>query len=574
MKKQSVPYIFVAIVIIIALVVIVLGNYIDKHTPSKKMVSNSELMEMYGLNHNGAIDSDKQAAIILSNHLIENQAMIEDGVVYLEYHFVKDILNDKFYWDNNENLLLYTLPKDIVKVNVGSNTYEVTKTQNQVDYQIVKTNGTDVYIAMEFVELYTDMEGDYYQNPSRVVINNIWNTEVDTATANNSAKLRKSPKIKADILYSIKDKTEVTITETKGKWSYVYTKDGHFGYIQNSDLKNQTKKTLTSDFVYPDYTSNQMTGKVNLSWQVVTNQAANNQLVGLVTNANGLNVVAPQWYRLSDDEGNMTSFADANYVAVAHRMGLKVWAVVDDQSEKSNNANVFPYTSKREKLVNQLVADAIQYNIDGINVDFEYIRPENADDYIQFIRELSVKCRMNGIVLSVDDKVPEASNEYYNLKAQGEVVDYVVIMGYDEHWGTDSGAGSVASLSWVTDGIIKTIADVDSSKVILAIPFYTRMWVEDLSGNLTEVQTIDMVTAQTTFASWGVEPAWLDDCGQNYAEYTDDANAKTYRMWLEDATSIEKKLSLIGQYNLGGVASWRLGFESSDIWNTIIKYIN
>ena len=574
MKKQSIPYIFVAIVIIIALVVIVLGNYIDKHTPSKKMVSKSELMEMYGLNHNGAIDSDKQAAIILSNHLIENQAMIEDGVVYLEYHFVKDILNDKFYWDNNENLLLYTLPKDIVKANVGSNTYEVTKTQNQADYRIVKTNGTDVYIAMEFVKLYTDMEGDYYENPSRVVINNTWNTEVDIATANNSVKLRKSPKIKADILHSIKDKTEVTITETKGKWSYVYTKDGHFGYIQNSDLKNQTKKTLTSDFVYPDYTSNQMTGKVNLSWQVVTNQAANNQLVGLVTNANGLNVVAPQWYRLSDDEGNMTSFADANYVAVAHRMGLKVWAVVDDQSEKSNNANVFPYTSKREKLVNQLVADAIQYNIDGINVDFEYIRPENADDYIQFIRELSVKCRMNGIVLSVDDKVPEASNEYYNLKAQGEVVDYVVIMGYDEHWGTDSGAGSVASLSWVTDGIIKTIADVDSSKVILAIPFYTRMWVEDLSGNLTEVQTIDLVTAQTTFASWGVEPAWLDDCGQNYAEYTDDANAKTYRMWLEDATSIEKKLSLIGQYNLGGVASWRLGFESSDIWNTIIKYIN
>ena len=366
MKKQSIPYIFVAIVIIIALVVIVLGNYIDKHTPSKKMVSKSELMEMYGLNHNGAIDSDKQAAIILSNHLIENQAMIEDGVVYLEYHFVKDILNDKFYWDNNENLLLYTLPKDIVKVNVGSNTYEVTKTQNQVDYQIVKTNGTDVYIAMEFVKLYTDMEGDYYENPSRVVINNTWNTEVDIATANNSVKLRKSPKIKADILHSIKDKTEVTITETKGKWSYVYTKDGHFGYIQNSDLKNQTKKTLTSDFVYPDYTSNQMTGKVNLSWQVVTNQAANNQLVGLVTNANGLNVVAPQWYRLSDDEGNMTSFADANYVAVAHRMGLKVWAVVDDQSEKSNNANVFPYTSKREKLVNQLVADAIQYNIDGI----------------------------------------------------------------------------------------------------------------------------------------------------------------------------------------------------------------
>ena len=570
MKKQSIPYIFVAIVIIIALVVIVLGNYIDKHTPSKKMVSKSELMEMYGLNHNGAIDSDKQAAIILSNHLIENQAMIEDGVVYLEYHFVKDILNDKFYWDNNENLLLYTLPKDIVKVNVGSNTYEVTKTQNQVDYQIVKTNGTDVYIAMEFVKLYTDMEGDYYENPSRVVINNTWNTEVDIATANNSVKLRKSPKIKADILHSIKDKTEVTITETKGKWSYVYTKDGHFGYIQNSDLKNQTKKTLTSDFVYPDYTSNQMTGKVNLSWQVVTNQAANNQLVGLVTNANGLNVVAPQWYRLSDDEGNMTSFADANYVAVAHRMGLKVWAVVDDQSEKSNNANVFPYTSKREKLVNQLVADAIQYNIDGINVDFEYIRPENADDYIQFIRELSVKCRMNGIVLSVDDKVPEASNEYYNLKAQGEVVDYVVIMGYDEHYAGSSEAGSVASLDYVTYGIEEALKEVPASKLINGVPFYSRVWKTTNEGVTSEAYGMNEV--QKFITNHNMEVEWNGAVGQNYAEsHEDDA---TYQIWVEDAESIEKKLEVMEAHDITGVAEWCLGMESEETWEVIEAYMN
>ncbi len=573
-KKQSVPYIFVAIVIIIAIIVIVVGNYIDKHTPSKKMVSNNELMDIYGFNNDSQIDKDKQAAIILSNQLIENRALVEDGVVYLEYHFVKSALNDKFYWDNHENILLYTLPKDIVKTTVGSNTYEVTKTQNQVDYQIVKTDGSNVYIAMEFVQLYTDMESSYYENPSRVVINHDWNTEIETATAGKSVKLRKSPKIKAEILYSLKDKSEVTITETKGKWSYVYTKDGHFGYVENSSLKNKGKKTLTSTFVQPEYTSNQMSGKVNLSWQVVTNNSANNQLVGLVTSANGLNVVAPQWYRLSDNEGNMTSFADANYVSIAHRMGLKVWAVVDDQSENSDNANVFPYTSKREKLINQLIADAIQYNIDGINVDFEYIKPENADDYIQFIRELSVKCRINGIILSVDNKVPEASNEYYNLKAQGEVVDYVVIMGYDEHWGTDSGAGSVASLSWITDGIAKTVADVDSSKVVLAIPFYTRFWIEDASGNLTDVQTVDMVTALSTVNRWNVESAWLDDCGQNYAEYTDDAEGKTYRVWLEDAASIEKKLGLIGQYNLGGVASWRLGFESNDIWNIIIKYVN
>lgn len=573
MKKRKSSFPYAAVIVVLLVLAIVAAIYISKYTPSKKFVTAAELMKIYGFENESDIDKDKQAAILLQNKLSDSRAMVEDGVVYLEYNFVKDELNDRFYWDNNENLLLYTLPTDIVKVSVGSNVYEVTKTENTVDYQIVKTNGNKVYIAMDFVSQYSDIKCAYYKNPSRVCITNKWNTDVDVAKISKSVKLRKKANIKADILYTSVKKHDVTITESKGKWSYVYTDDGHFGYVENSSLKGRTTKKLQSTFKEPEYTSKRLPGKVNLAWQAVNNTVANNQLVDLVTNTRGLNVVSPQWYRITDNDGNMSCYADSAYIQRAHLIGLQVWAAIDDQSDTSDNTQIFTYTSKREKIINQLIADAIQYDIDGINVDFEYIKPEIADDYIEFIRELSVKCRINGIILSVDDKIPVPGNLYYNLKAQGETVDYVIIMAYDEHWGVASGAGSVASLPWVTSGMQTVIESVDSTKVVLGIPFYTRLFKENVDGNVTDSQTIDMDTASKTLASNGVTPWWVDECGQNYGEYTNGAG-ETVRIWLEDSMSIEKKLELIGQDNLAGVAAWRLGYENKDIWNTIIKYVN
>lgn len=584
MKKRALPIVFAAAVVAIAIIVIVVSSIIEKKTPSKKHVSEEDLYKMYKLYdgytedeegvhfENAKKAEDNQVAIILQNELINDRAIIEGNVLYLNYDFVKDRINDRFYWDNNENILIYTTPTDVIKAQVGSQEYYVTKVKNTEEYTIVRTEGDKVYVALDFVKKYSNIEYGYFDNPKRLCITNEWNVTLDTAVLKKDVKIRTGKSIKDDIVYDCKEDTEIIVLESDKKWSEVITEDGCFGYVKNSSLSKKSTKTLTSDFMEPEYTNIAKEHTISMAWHMITTKAANNQLMDLITPAKGLNVIAPTWYRLSDNDGNMTSLADANYVTRAHLVGLEVWAMIDDQSSESDNRQIFPYTSKREKIINQLIANAIEYDIDGINVDFEYITSDIADDYIQFIRELSVKCRINGIVLSVDNKVPEESNSFYNLKAQGEVVDYVIIMGYDEHWGADSGSGSVASLPWVTKGVADAVQMVDSSKVINAIPFYTRIWSEDASGNVISCPSVDMNTAADTLANKGVTPVWVDNFGQNYGEYTEGETVT--RIWLEDNTSIEAKLKLIKEYNLAGVAAWRIGLENEDIWNTIIKYTN
>lgn len=568
MTKRTVQGLFAAILVILVISVIVVGNIVEKRTPSKKHISNGELLAIYGL---GEDDSDGQAAIILQDSLVEEKALVDNGQVYLEYSFVKANIDDKFYWDNNENVLIYTTPTDIIKADLGSGEYYVSKTKNETDYTIVKVIGSKTYIAMEYIMLYSNVEYSYYENPSRVCIKNEWNVTVNTATLKKGTKIRKSKSIKDDIIHSCDSDVEVTIIEKGSKWSDIMTEDGFFGYVQNASLTKESEKTLTNDYKAPEYTGISLGKTVSLAWHMVTSSAANAQLIDLVTPAKGLNVIAPTWYRLSDSEGNIDSIASADYVSRAHMLGLNVWASVDDQAEGVSDSDIFPYTSKRERIINQLIASAIEYDLDGISLDIEFITADIADDYIEFVRELSVKCRANGIILSICDKMPEPSNRFMNLKAQGEVVDYVILMGYDEHWGPSSGAGSVASLPWVTAGIQTAVDDVDSQKVILAVPFYTRIWTENADGQVVECVTVDMDTAIANLASKGVESVWVDNFGQYYGEYeTGDGNV--VRIWIEDTRSIEEKLKLISEYEIAGMAAWRLGLENSDLWNTIIKY--
>lgn len=585
MNKRIVPVFVATVIAVIALIILAIGNMIEKNTPSRKMASEEDIDKLFllydgytedeeGFHFANAIKAaDNQVAIILQNQLVKDRAIIdESGQLYLDVEFVQNFLNSRFYWDNNENILIYTTPTDVIKADVGSMDYYVTKVKNTMDYVIVKTEGQKVYVALDYVRQYSNIETAFYEQPNRLCITNEWDVSAEAATLKSGDKVRVSDSIKSDILVSYDEDMEVVIQDTLGKWSEIVTNDGYTGYIKTSSLKNKTTKTYISDFTEPEYTNIKKDFTISMAWHMVTNGTANNQLVDLVTSAKGLNVVSPTWFRLNDNEGNFSSLAQSDYVARAHLIGLEVWAMIDDQSPESDNREIFPYTSKREKLVNQLVAAAIEYNLDGINIDFEYITADIAKDYVQFLRELSVKCRINGIVLSVDNKVPDASNLYYDRKEQGIIADYVIMMGYDEHWGEGSGSGSVASLPWVTAGIERTLTEVPASKLINAIPFYTRIWQEDGAGNYVDSQAVDMQTAADKLANNGAQAVWVDNVGQNYGEF--NAGDLVYRIWLEDSKSIEEKMKLIGTYNLAGVSAWRLGYENADIWNTIIKYTN
>ena len=585
MNKRIVPVFVASVIAVIALIILAVGNMIEKNTPSKKLAGEEEINKLFllydgytedeeGFHFDNAVKAaDNQAAIILQNRLVRDRALIdENGQIYLDVEFVQDSLNARFYWENNENILIYTTPTDVIKAEVGSMDYYVTKVKNTMNYVIVKTEGQKVYVALDYVKQYSNIETAFYEMPNRLCITNEWNVTADAAVLKSGDKVRVSDSIKSDILISYEEDKEAVILETLGKWSKIVTNDGYTGYIKTSALKNKTTKTYTNEYVEPEYTNIKKDFTISMAWHMVTNTAANNQLVDMVTSAKGLNVISPTWFRLNDNEGNFSSLAQSEYVTRAHLIGLEVWAMIDDQSPDSDNRAIFPYTSKRERLVNQLVASAIEYNLDGINIDFEYITADIAKDYVQFLRELSVKCRINGIVLSIDDKVPDASNLYYDRKEQGIIADYVIMMGYDEHWGEGSGAGSVASLPWVTAGIEKTLTEVPASKLINAIPFYTRIWQEDGAGNYVDSQAVDMQTAADKLTTNGAQAVWVDNVGQNYGEFS--AGDLVYRIWLEDAKSIEEKMKLIRTYDLAGVSAWRLGYENADIWNTIIKYTN
>lgn len=568
-RKRQIPPVLIALVIGILMVfVFIIGKIIDKNTPSKTYVSEDEINKMYNLD--GA--DEGSIAIVLQDEISQERAFSEDDVIYLNYNFVKQTLNSRFYWDNNENVLIYTTPDDVIKADVGAKEYSQTKSKNQTDYVIVKTDGENVYIALEYVKMFSNIKYEYYTEPDRLCITYKWDT-VNTGKLKESTKLRTGAGIKKDIITDLKKGDEITIIEEKKNWSKAVTADGYIGYIKNSYVGSKKKTELKNDeYEEPVYTSIKKDFTISMAWHMIVSSNDNNNIVDLTANAKGMNVICPTWYRIADNNGTLSSLADVSYVNRAHQLGMEVWAMVDDQSAESDNTQVFTYTSKRENMINQLISEAIQYNIDGINIDFEYISEEISEDYIQFLRELSVKCRNNGIVLSVDDKVPIASNMYYDREEQGIIADYVVVMAYDEHWGIDSGAGSTASISWVRDGIQNTLEEVPSSKVILGVPFYSRIWGEKADGTVDSFQTADMQTMESVIAQNGAQKIWLEDMGQNYSEYA--AGDITYRIWVEDAASMEMRVKMIGEYQLAGVSAWRLGSETPDIWNIIVKYTN
>ena len=571
-----------SLVIILAVLAVIAAFVWKRYSPTK---------EKYDLNKYYGIEQEGQVAITVDNQVVEPHGMVSDGKVYVQYDVVRNYINSRFYWDPNENVLLYTLPNDMVTVEVGSKDYSVSKEKKSEDYVILKTEGSTAYIALDFVQQYTNIEYELYDDPSRIMIISDWG-ETTVATVKRDTQVRYQGGVKSPVLTELNKKDEVTIIESEENWKKVRTKDGFIGYVKNNALKKEETKTISRDFEEQEFSSITKDYTINMAWHNVTNSDANSTVLQRIAESKGLTTIAPTWFHVSDTDGNLDSIASADYVNYAHQSNIEVWAAVRDFdgviSSYEESYEVLSYTSKRENLINQLISEALRVGIDGINVDFEKISEECGEHYIQFIRELSVRCRQNGIVLSVDNYVPKGYNMQYDRKEQGIVADYVVIMGYDEHFSGSPEAGSVSSYNFVKEGIEETLKEVPAEKIISGIPFFTRLWEEtpktdeelkeqegtdqaEYTMNVTS-QALDMASAQAKVAEAGAEITWDEETQQNYATWT--VENTTYEIWLEDEQSIEPKLKLMKDNKLAGTAAWALGQESSEVWNLILKYVN
>lgn len=564
MKKKVVP-----ILIAIALIIIIGGlsfggKIIEKYSYSK---------ERADLNAYYHISDSEDAAIVLQNEIVEERAKVIDGTWYLDLDTVHKYLNDRFYMDRNEDLLLYTLPEDIVKVVIGSSVKETEDGSEDLGYTIARYEGEKLYLAVDYVKQYTNFGYEVFTDPNRVQIDTQWE-EMQVASIKKNTQVREKGGVKSPILTDVAKGDKVTVLEQMETWTKVKTADSVIGYVENKRLDN-TRSELpipVTDYTEPEYTSLTRDYKINLGWHVVAGTAGNDTLQSVTANTKGLNVISPTWFKLSDNEGNFTSFASADYVEKAHGMGLEVWALVENIEYKDSidMYQILSSTTTRRKLIDALVTEAQQYGIDGINVDFEQISMDCGEHYIEFIRELSVSCRKNGIVLSVDNYVPTGYTDHYDRREQGIVADYVIIMGYDEHYAGSPEAGSVASINYVENGIADTVSQVPANKVINAIPFYTRIW--ETTGSSISSQAVGMEMAEEYVAAHNIDVEWNEETCQNYGEYT--SGDTLYQVWLEDEESIRVKLNIMEKYGIGGVAAWRLGFEKPEIWDEIETYLN
>lgn len=577
LKKKMISIFATLLLLVIVITIYIVGNIIEKYTPSDE---RAVLADYFNLT------KEDEVALILQNTKAEEKGLLYNGQVYLEYNTVKKYLNARFYFDPNENVLLYTTPTDVISAGVGSKDYYISKNKNTENYVIVKVDGSNAYIALDFIQKYTNIAYETFTEPNRVQITYQWG-DVTYADVKKEDVVRVKGGIKSPILTDVLQGSKLIVLEQGQEWSKVQSDDAFIGYIKNKSLTNIRQEVTSKSFEEPVYTSIKKDHDINLTWHQVMDKSANDKLLTLLADTKGINTVSPTWFSLSDNDGNFTSLADTTYVQHAHQLGIEVWGLIDNFNKNVSTFEVLSYTSKRERLTNQLIAAAIEYNLDGINIDFEELKTEEAEHFIQFIRELSIKCRNNGIVLSIDNYVPTEYSALYNRKEQGIVADYVIVMGYDEHFATSEEAGSVASIGFVRSGIENTLKEVPKEKVINAIPFYTRLWIktpktedqiatenestEFIPYNLSS-EIYSMANQEKLISANGLTPAWDETTGQNYAQYEKDGI--TYEIWLEDDASIEEKMKLVDEFEIAGVASWKLGLEKKSIWDTIIKYVN
>lgn len=565
MKKKLITFLVAVILIGIILGMVLGKSLMDKYSYSTEKADMTEYYHVSG----------DRAAIILQDAMVEEQALIRDGVCYFDLDTVHKYMNEIFYADVAEDLLLYTDAEQTISTSLQDNdgSYTTAGGVQELGHPACLYEEDVVYLAADYVKLFTNYSYDVYD--LHVQVYTQWG-EKQVAQVKKDTAIRERGGVKSPILKELAAKETVEILEQMDNWSKVKSEDAVIGYIENKRLGEISTVTETpvTDYTAPEYTGSPLTGKVSLGFHAIGATAGNSTLYEMVSGTKGMNVIAPTWFSLNDELGNFRSFGEAKYVESAHSMGLQVWGVIDNFNYRNetgvqvDECQVLSSTAKRQKLVNGITGAAVNLGLDGINVDFEQIAQSTGIHYVQFLRELSVACREKGLVLSVDDYVPFHFNEHYRLDVQGEVADYVVIMGYDEHWHGSGDPGSVASIEYVTNGITKTISEVPAQKVINALPLYMIVWTTN--GATVTDEYLTMNNLSSFLSQMSTKPEWDEETCQNYLEWQSKSGLK--QVWIEDAESIRAKLNVMTVNEIGGVAVWRLGYGTDAVWELINAY--
>ncbi len=565
-KRAQKMYIVLAIGVVILLAgLLILAR---KYAPTKERM---ELTEVYSLNF------ENEAAVIINGEYMAYEegdtsakAVILSGNPYLQLDFLKTYIDNGYVYDSTEKILRYTTDTDIISVNQGENTYSVGRSEESTGSPIVVEEGDSVYLSMEFIEKFSDFVYTMESDPYRIMIEKAgWEKKV--ATAKKKTQIRKLGGPKSKIIKDVDKGDKLILLRNVGKWSEVVSQDGVIGYCPKKHLTDITDETVEARLPERNYRHFKMDEKISMGWAQITGKAGNTALGSMLDNSgDSINVISPTWFRLCDNEGGIENIASFDYVNRCHDMGIQVWALVNNfDVEGVSSSAILSSASARDNLINNLIGAAVAYDIDGINVDFEYLQESDGDGFLEFIRELSLKCHNNDLVLSIDNYVPSSFHEFYDYEEQAKYADYLVIMAYDEHYSGSDDPGSVSSIGFVEGAVTDMLGYAPADQIILGMPFYYRLWMTSETGLTSSV--VHMKETQEILDKYGASTTWNEDAGQSYTEFEKDG--VFYQAWIEDTRSLELKLGVMKDNDLAGGAFWKLGLESDTAWDVINEYM-
>lgn len=489
---------------------------------------------------------------------------IEDGMIYLSLDYIKKYLDENISYDKGtgEVKIENKHASKILKLNE----YKAKFNSGTIDLRapVIEKNGKIMLPIEAFIYDYN--VSLRYNKDIRLLLLDYRDKEYDLTKATKETLLREDSSRRSPIIKKLPEGERLYVYGEKGKYYKVRMPEGYAGFVLKDDVdKNFEKVNLGVR------TKNTSKDPINLTWDY-TYAEHSDEKVNQIKDIKGLDVIIPTWFSIRNGNGDIIDRGNQNYIKKYNELGIKVWAYLDNSFDPNITHEALSKEDTRKKIIDKTLELCRKYNMKGINIDFEHTKVEDRDNITAFVSEFREKVG-DDFIITVD-VTPQISSdvtkEPYDRKALAEISDYIVVMAYDQHWGSSDEAGSVAQYKWVEGSINVLFRNVANRKMILGVPLYTRLWKES-NGKVTS-KTISMGEVANIIASKGLKPTWDKESQQNYVEF--EENGATYKIWIEDANSLEKKVSLVNKYNLAGVGSWRLGFESQNIWDVISKELD
>lgn len=501
----------------------------------------------------------------------EDVILFDEDILYFSLPTIEYFIDNDIFYDEIEETLIVTNSEKVIRYKLDNNTASV----NNKDFLIVNTIkkfNDKIYIPIDIVLSNYDLDIHYFEETNAVVLdfNDIYYLKGEVIS--EGAVLRSDLNIKAPILANnLPMGSIVNVYAEYEYWYKVRTIDGVPGFIEKRHLKiNHTKDLFKVEI--PKNSANVKTDKkkLNITWDYTYRKVQKTDGIGEIP---GVNIISPTWFSIYDFEGNILDKGNVEYVSKYKELGYEIWPLIDNNFDPNLTHELLSKSSMREKLINDILEIYQEYGFQGINIDFENIHLKTKDLLTQFVRELYPVFKEAGMIVSMDVTGMSTSENWslsFDRERLSKTVDYMMLMAYDQHWASSPVAGSVAQYSWVEKSILGVLPYIPTDKLVLAVPFYTRLWI-DKDGKVSS-QALSMDTANKFVLENGIDLIWDEYSLQYYGEIEKDGSV--YRIWLEDAKSLEMKASLVHKYDLAGIASWRKGFETSDIWHSINKVLD